>query len=133
MEITKREKKNLFAKLVPLVSKKLLKLKAERYDFMEMHLLTGLGNNRLSELAHYENYDKQVLNERTLIQLMGGGLVKVEKLLKKNNLTEAERAYLETLIVYESKVNAADLKLLKKHGFTVNDAIQELIKSKKLN
>lgn len=133
MEITKREKKNLFNKLVPFVSKKLLKLKDERYDFMEMRQLTGLGNNRLSELAHYKNYDKQVLNEKTLIQLLGGGLVKIEELLKKNNLTETERAYLETLIVYESKISAADMKLLKKHGFTVNDAIQELIKAKKLS
>lgn len=132
MELTKREKINLLNKLVPIVSKKLLKLKAEKYDFSEMRDLTGIANNRLSELAHYERYDKHVMNEKTLIQLMGGGLVKVDELLKKNNLSVGETAYIETLVVFESKVNAEDVKLIVKHGFTVNDAIKELIKVKKL-
>lgn len=106
--ITKKQKKAALAKIAKPVAAKLEYYKETEYEYAEICHLTGIRENRMSELVN-----KYYLPERTLVQLIRGGFVKISELIKKEELTEKERQYLETFVIYEDEdlhSYAAELK-----------------------
>jgi hypothetical protein len=103
--LTKKQKKELFERVAEVVAKELQGIKESKtFTFKEIATISSLTQNRLSELVK-----KNVINDKKLIGLIGGGMVKVSDILKKvGPLTDQERAYLENFYIYESP----DLKAL---------------------
>ena len=107
---TKKDKKKLFKKVAAYSTARLLFLKQTEFDFKEISFLTSISTSRLSELIR-----KQYLNEKTLVGLIGGGILKIEDLIKKAHLTEKEIQYIKKYDQYENK--------------KLNDRIYEVMKA----
>lgn len=98
--LTKKQKKDLLGRVAKVVAGELQDKKAEQtFTFKEIATISSLTQNRLSELVR-----KNVINDKTLTGLIGGGMIKVSDILKKvGPLTNQERAYLENFYIYESR------------------------------
>lgn len=110
--ITKRETKTLIQeKLQPVVAD-LLREARSRYFQNEMAARCNLGENRISE------YIKQTrkLTEKSLIQLIGGGIVKTSELKKRADLNDGEAQYLDSLAIYENEGLKHELRLYSEAG-----------------
>lgn len=97
--LTKKQKKELLGRVAELVAKELQdKKSSQTFTFKEIATISSLTQNRLSELIK-----KNAINDKILIGLIGGGMVKVSDILKKvGPLTAQERAYLENFYIHES-------------------------------
>lgn len=98
--LTKNQRKKLMGRVALIVAQELNNLKvAKVLTFKEIAALTGLTQNRLSELQQ-----KNVINDKILAGLIGGGMVKVSDILKKiGPLTEQEKTYLQNFYIYENR------------------------------
>ena len=125
--VTRLEKKKLFGVLTPVVARQLLALKNHTYTFKEMAQISGLTQNRLSEIV---NQAKEV-NQKALVLLIGGGLVKLESLLKATNLTPAQKNYLETFSIYEDKGLKEEILMCKREGINPLEVLRSARMKKK--
>lgn len=130
--LTKKQKKRFLERITPDIAKQFTMVYAEKYDQQEIYALTGVAPNRQSEINNYTKYMpiKSVINEKVLGGLIGGGLVDLNMLLKKEDLTDAEKAYLETFIIYKNKRMAEAAIALEKAGFDPGEILYEAAKSR---
>lgn len=98
--LTKDNKKELLRRVAHVLREMLLDVKAsQKLTFKEMSAVTGIPQNRLSEIIQ-----KQLLSEKTLTGIIGGSLVKVSDLLKKTGpLSVQEKSYLENFYLFENR------------------------------
>jgi hypothetical protein len=98
--LTKKQRKDLLARVAEVVAKELQDKKAaQTFTYKEIAAISSLTTNRVSELVK-----KNAINDKILIGLIGGDMVKVSDILKKvGPLTAQERAYLENFYLYEDR------------------------------
>ncbi len=110
--LTKMQQKELYSKIGRFVASELRFLRKTEFTYKEIADRTGLSQVRISEIVN-EDVNKP-FNEKALVALLGGNILKVSTLLKKCNLTEAEATYLKNFVIYEDQELAevaAELKL----------------------
>ena len=109
--ITKKEKKDALAKVAKTAAMLLERHKNDKYEYREISFLTGISPSRLSELVcSYK------LNEKTLIGLLEGGFMKVDELLKKTKLSDKEKNYLNSFVMYEDRPLSELIAKMKRQG-----------------
>ena len=105
IDLRKAEKKELFEKITPIISKILTnKNKIEKWTDREIYESTGVPQNRITEIKRFGtgNYIRPI-NEKNLISLIGGGMVKTEDLLEDIEVNEKERRYIQKLAVHQNE------------------------------
>lgn len=132
--LTDKQKKKLLKRITPQVSSMFKEKFEDKYNQLEIYSLTGIKPNRQSEINNYEKYyhNKAVVTGPILSGLIGGGLVDIDKLLRREDLTKAEMAYLETFIIYKNKRLSEAAIALEKAGHNPGDILYEFAKSKNL-
>jgi len=98
--LTKSQRKSLLKRIAEVLALDLKVIKeTQKLTFKEMCAITGIQQNRLSELVQ-----KKQLNEKTLYGIIGGNVVKVSELLKKvGPLTAQEKTYMENFYLQENR------------------------------
>jgi hypothetical protein len=118
--LTRHEKTLTLNKITRIVQKKILDLKnRENWDYQDISKKTGVPQNRMSELV-----SKGAMSEKTLALLLGGGIVSVNDLLQ-GDFGEEERAYIETLSIYEDALLRGEAAALKKMGLNPGKILRE--------
>jgi hypothetical protein len=102
MKITRKEKKELFKKLTPVVRARLTYLKNNELTYTEMTERTGLTLSRISEIVN----NRKDVNEVFLIKLLIGGIVNSKDLLSVSGINAAQEDYVKGMTIYED----ADLR-----------------------
>lgn len=123
---TRKDKKKLFKKVADYSAAKLRFLKQTEYDFKEIAFLTGIPTSRLSELVR-----NKYLNEKTLVGLLGGGIVKIEEIIKKGKLTEKEIQHIKIYAQYENKKLNEQIYEVMKAGGNPEKILSSWLKDKK--
>ena len=115
--LRRKQRKKFYWKLTPIVSRKLTYMvKFDDWSFADIHRETGIAQNRLSEIVNYKNYREPALNEKNLCSLLGAGMITMDELLSKNELTPAETVELETLAVCNDRKLREMVVQVKKMG-----------------
>jgi len=110
--LTKMQQKALYLKIGTYAAAELQHLRETEFTYKEIADRTGLSQVRISEIVNED--ENKPFNEKALVALLGGNILKVSTLLKKCNLTESEAAYLKNFVIYEDHELAeiaAELKL----------------------
>lgn len=123
------EKKVLMEKITRYVGKKLYYLtKVENLTNEEVSDIYGVPANRVTEFQKFDKYERS-LSEFQLKLIIGSKMITVEELLKKVDLTEKEKLYLETLIIHEDKNLAGLIADVKKRGGDPGDILKLWLKN----
>jgi len=92
----------------------------------EIYDQTGVPQNRLTEIQNYEKYQRPI-NDLNLKLFVGGGMINVEQLLDKLELTEKEKLYLETFKMHEDKALSKYVLKAAKRGFVASEIIKKFL------
>lgn len=126
--LRKAEKKAMLIKLTKYIGRVIgYKKEFDGWQMNEISAATGIIPPRLTEIKDYETY-KIPISEKNLVLAIGGGLVKIDELMEKAELTEAEKQYLENLILHEMPEEREKLARLYKAGVDIKKELDLLIK-----
>ena len=125
---TRKEKSELFKRLVPFLASHLKNLKATRFTYKEMIDLTGIPQNRMSDLVNMRYF-----NEGILIQLLGGGLVTAKDIIKKVKLTEKDQDFLNQLATIANPTLVKKLTRVIASGGNLARICDDWLKNNKLD
>jgi hypothetical protein len=112
MKITRKEKKELFKKLTPVVKARLIHLKKNEFTYTEMTERTGLTLSRISEIVN----NRKDVNEVFLIKLFIGGIVNSRDLLSVSGINASQQDYIKGLTIYEDTALMGEINQLKSLG-----------------
>jgi hypothetical protein len=98
----KAELKKLLEKITECVGKKLRIMNIEGWTDKEIAEQTGVAQNRLTEIKKFEKY-RRPLSEKFLVAFIIGGIITVDQLKEKIDMTEVEEAYTNGLKYFETK------------------------------
>jgi len=73
------------------------------WSVTEISRLTGIPQNRLSEIRNYHNYKNNPLTSKILGQLIKGGIVSIDELRTHVELSEKEARELDLFHVFENR------------------------------
>ena len=116
---TKKDKTELYEKLLPFVSKHLKSL-TTNYNYKEIAEMSGVNHIRVVEAAngHY-------LNENTLRLLIGGEVINLADIRGNVDLSTKDDEYLEQLAATSNpKIVRRLVRLIDKFG--IDNAVKEL-------
>jgi len=100
-DLLRAEKKDLLIKISKYASDVIKhKIEVDRWTATEISVSTGIPNTRLTELKHFDKYQRPI-GEKLLAIAIAGGLMSVDDLIKNVDLNENERRYVEALVIYE--------------------------------
>jgi len=100
-DLLRAEKKDLLIKISKYASDVIKhKITVDRWTATEISVSTGIPNTRLTELKHFDKYQRPI-GEKLLAIAIAGGLMSVDDLIKNVDLNENERRYVEALVIYE--------------------------------
>ena len=100
-DLLQAEKKDLLVKISRYASRVIrYKTEVDRWTATEISAATGIPNTRLTELKHFDKYQRPI-GEKLLAIAIAGGLMSVDDLIKNVDLNENERRYVEALVIYE--------------------------------
>ena len=112
MKITRKEKKELFKKLTPVIKARLEDLKQNELTYTEITERTGLTLSRVSEIVN----GRKEVNEVFIIKLFVGGIMNSKDLLKPPGMTESQKEYLKGLAIHEDTDLRDEVAMLKAVG-----------------
>ena len=112
MKITRKEKKELFKKLTPVVKARLTYLKKNEFTYTEMTERTGLTLSRISEIVN----NRKDVNEVFLIKLLIGGIVNSRDLISVSGINASQEDYIQGLTIYEDTALMGEINQLKTLG-----------------
>ena len=125
--LLKKEYKDLLGKVLPVVQANLQKLKASGYQFNEIAYRVGINPPRLSE-----SMQGKYLNDRMLALLIGGGIVKIQDLLKQSgDLTEGQRNYLMNMLLHEDTALKEAVLQAKQAGLNPTQILMAAVRTEK--
>ena len=123
---TTKDRKALYDKLRPFVSKKLQDLKSD-YSYRELADITGVTHARIIEAAK-----GSYLNEKTLRLLLGGEVLNLPEIKANVKMSVKDAIYLDQLAATSSPVLVRKLvRLIDRIGFdNTLDKLDALLKTK---
>ena len=97
----KVQMKSLYAKLTEFCGRKVQIMNVEGWTDKEISDEAVVSQNRLSEMKGFKKYRRN-MQEKTLIAFLMKGLITVDEILQKVDLTENERKYIGDLKYFET-------------------------------
>ena len=120
---SKKRKKFLFNKISGAVTKQLTELAdAGHLTWGEIAQMSGVTANRISEMKC-----RGILSEETFKGFVVNGMIKLDKLLSENDLTDDEKSYLSRYGVVGIYEISKELDRLRKNGFNVNEPLNKFL------
>ena len=126
-KLRKEEIKELYRKITPFISRRLWYLnKVDKWTLHEIYEQCGLSPNRISEIIHYKNYKKDVLNQPNFLLLVGGGNVDMKELMSKDHLTPGEKNWmLVHTVCVNQEFKGLAYTLINKHHVDPTDILKK--------
>ena len=125
--LRRKQKKDFFIKMTSQVRDKLSDYLENEWAPIEIWNKFQFPMNRQAEIKNPEKYPKAVVGERLFIVLIGGRFMEIQELLTKTPLTENERRYLETFMIFEDEECREKYIFLKRAGHDPGKAFDEYI------